>query len=264
MKKYKNNSKGSTIVKILAILLVMAAVSALLSFNPGDTNITKPTTSTTDKPNTELYNVVYLVPSRDWASDGSGYAAWCFGGEGFPAPGHVSGTLNEETGVVEFVVPKGYTQILFIDLKPGTNFNGNWDNKRDQTADLEIPVDGNMYYHQYANEWSSEGTSSEREIVETTEETVVYVQQNGDQYISLYVFSKFNESAEFLYPIDQTGDLDTLVVKFVIPAGYTHCIVVQHSDGNLTWDNVVSQTSDMLIPENNSTFDFNNQTWIVE
>lgn len=262
MKKYKSNSNRFSIVKVLAILFVMAAISALLSFDFVDPN-TNANNSTT-KPNNDSYNVIYLVPSRDWASDGSGYAAWCFGGDGFPAPGHVSGTLNEETGLVEFIVPKGYTQMLFIDLKPGTNFNGNWDNKRDQSGDLEIPVDGNVYYHQYANEWRSEGTSSEPEIVETTEETVVYVQQNGDQYISLYVFSKFNESAEFLYPVDQSGDLYMLVVKFVIPAGYTHCIVVKHNDGNFTWDNVVSQTADMLIPDNNSVFDFNKNTWIEE
>lgn len=249
MKKRKSNSNRKSIVKVLAILFVMAAISALLSFDFVDPN-TNANNSTT-KPNNDSFNVIYLVPSRDWASDGSGYAAWCFGGDGFPAPGHVSGTFDEETGLVEFIVPKGYTQILFIDLKPGTNFNGNWDNKRDQSADLEIPVDGNVYYHQYANEWRSDATSTEPEIVVTTEEKTVMCAADIDLYISMYVFNEFTDQGGF-YTCVQTDIQDNLVVKtFIIPAGFTHCIFVVHTTEDVCWDNVEFQTDDLVIPSDN-------------
>ena len=261
MKKRNSNSNRKSIVKVLAILFVMAAISALLSFDFVDPN-TNANNSTT-KPNNDSFNVIYLVPSRDWASDGSGYVAWCFGGDGFPAPGHASGTFDEETGLVEFIVPKGYTQILFIDLKPGTNFNGNWDNKRDQSADLEIPVDGNVYYHQYANEWRSDATFTEPEIVVTTENKTVMCATLGDSYLTMYVFNKLTGEGNFIGYEQNEYQGGVCVKTFTIPAGYTHCIFVVHTSEDASWDNVQSQTADLVIPSDNKiVYNLNDNLWV--
>lgn len=236
--------------KILIIALVIAAIAALGSLVPSSGG-NKVTTPLNNNSNTVTYKTLYLVPSRDWASDNSSYAVWCFSSTNHPAAGHVSGMDTNGDGIIEFRVPSYYDKVLFIDVNPGTSFNGNWDNKREQTADLLVPTDGNVYYHQYASEWRADGESTEPEIVVTTEPVNVYLVNNTtDGIFSLYVFNKFTGVGSFLELSDQNYDGRDLVRTFEIPAGNTHLIVTKHEiiNGSVNWDNVISQTADLLIP----------------
>lgn len=250
MSRYTKSS-GSLLQKILIIALIIAAIAALGSLLPSSGG-NKATTSSDKNTNKVTYKTLYLVPSRDWASDNSSYAAWCFSSTNHPAAGHVTGIDTNGDGIIEFRVPSYYDNVLFIDVKSGTSFNGNWDNKREQTGDLLVPTDGNVYYHQYASEWRAEGESTEPEIVVTTDPVNVYlVNNNTEQVFRLYVFNKFTGVGSFLELSDQNYDGNVLVRNFEIPAGNTHLIVTKHEliDGAAPgWDNVISQTGDLLIP----------------
>ncbi len=250
MSRYTKSS-GSLLQKILIIALIIAAIAALGSLVPSSGG-KKATTSSDKNTNTVRYNTLYLVPSRDWASDNSSYAAWCFSSTNYPAAGHVSGTDTDGDGVFEFVIPDYYDNVIFIDVNLGTSFSGNWDNKREQTSDLVVPINENVYYHQYASEWRADGESTEPEIVVTTDPVNVYlVNNNTDQVFSLYVFNKYTGVGSFLELSDQNYDGKVLLRNFEIPAGNTHLIVTKHDltdGGTANWDNVISQTGDLLIP----------------
>ena len=250
MSRYTKSS-GSLLQKILIIALIIAAIAAVGSLLPssGGNKVTTPSNNNT---NTVTYKTLYLVPSRDWASDNSAYAAWCFSSTNYPAAGHVSGMDTNGDGIIEFRVPSYYDKVLFIDVKSGTSFNGNWDNKREQTSDLLVPTDGNVYYHQYASEWRADGETTEPEVVVTTEPVNVYlVNNNTEQVFRLYVFNKHTGVGSFLESSDQNYDGRVLSMNFEIPVGNTHLIVTKHdlTEGSTPgWDNVISQTGDLLIP----------------
>ena len=259
MRKYNRKSNGSVFKKILTVFLVIGAVASLGALLGVGNNVDVPNPN---PPVGENFKTVYLVPSRDWSEDSSEYAAWCFGVD-YPAACHIKGSYNEYIGAIEFKVRKEYTQIIFIDVKAGTGFNGNWDNKRSQTEDLILPEDDNVFYHQYANEWRSDATFSEPEIVVTTENKTVMCATLGDTYLSMYIFNKFTGEGNFI-GCEQTDYQAGVCVKtFTIPAGYTHCIFVVHSSEDVSWDNVQSQTADLVIPSDNKIlYNLNDNLWV--
>ena len=250
-KRYKKNNSTSVFMTVITTLLIFAVIggaAAMLRNN--------------EKGNEVEYKTVYLIPSDDWKADSSLYGAWCWSGNGLPAASFVLATDADKDGVYEFKINKEYSGLTFVDLKPDTDQLGvNWDNKRAQTDDLTVPEDDNVYYHQYANEWS---TSSDMLFTVTSEEMYVYL-DCADWTCTVkpvaYYFDKTGKSDAGFLEMTQCGSSQYLVL---IPPGYTHVIFIEYDSNEAvgTWDNIINQTSDLIIPIGEANyFDVSTNEW---
>ncbi|MBQ2784244.1 MAG: starch-binding protein [Alistipes sp.] len=97
--------------------------------------------------------VLYLQPNANWNQANARFAAYFFGnGETW-----VDMTLVEgETNIYAVTVPNGFESVIFCRMNPGAAAN-NWDNKWNQTADLEVPTDGTNLYTVTENTWDKGG-----------------------------------------------------------------------------------------------------------
>ena len=243
-KKFKNSKFfkiASKVCIVLLILGVIGIVASMLDFTWID-NIVK-------KDETPNYVDVHIVPGDNWASDGSSYGAWCWNDSGVPAAAFVLATDEDGDGVHTVRVSSEYSNILFVDLVPGaTELGASWSNKREQTNNLLVPTDDNIYYHIYASEWSN---TSELMFAPTTEEITVYIDADAwDVSVNkpiVYYFDKTGVNEPSFAEMTQCGAHQFL---FTIPLGYTHVIFIEYSDNAFmgSWDNIVHQTADLIIP----------------
>lgn len=97
--------------------------------------------------------VVYLKPNSNWKVDNARFAAYFFGN----GDTWVDATLVEgETDIYAVTVPAGYPNIIFCRMSPTAAAN-NWNNKWNQTADLEVPTDGTNLYTVKEGTWDNGG-----------------------------------------------------------------------------------------------------------
>lgn len=238
----KSHSFLSTVLAVFVAFTAIALVGTMFKVDD---------TPTVDKVELET-STVYFIPSKQWAEDNSSYGVWCWSDNSLPAARFVLATDVDENGVYELEIPTGYTSMLFVDLNQGaTNLGLNWENKRDQTQDMTVPIDDNIYYHQYDNSWSN---SSDLLYSPTTEEVNVAINiYTWDQYQSVYVycFDKFNNTEPVIIP---TAKISDYIYRATIPAGYTHIIFIQYNNYDISegWENILHQTRDLLIPDNNN------------
>lgn len=247
-----NNSKTRNVVMgVAAVLLIVAlcgGAAALFRNN--------------DKSNNMI--TVYVVPSDGWVQDESliGAYVWIDNSNKF-----VLASDEDEDGVYELTFDKKFKSVIFVDLKPDTNNLGlNWANVREQSSDLDVPTDKNVYYHQYVNEWSD---SKEILFNVTTDNVSVKFTRSSTSWAGLnipvmYVFDKTGKCEGTFITMTQCGDY-TYVGD--IPAGYTHVIFLEYDESNQvgTWDGVISQTGDLLIPvDDANVYDLESQSWITE
>ena len=254
-KKFKNSKFfkiASKVCVVLLILGVIGTVASMLDFTWID-NIVK-------KDETPNYVDVHIVPGDNWASDGSSYGAWCWNDSGVPAAAFVLATDEDGDGVHTVRVSSEYSNILFVDLVPGaTELGASWVNKREQTNNLLVPTDDNIYYHIYASEWSN---TSELMFAPTTEEITVYIDADAwDVSVNkpiVYYFDKTGVNEPSFAEMTQCGAHQFL---FTIPLGYTHVIFIEYSDNTYmgSWDEIVYQTADLIIPTGDARY-FNTVT----
>ena len=109
--------------------------------------------------------VLYLQPNANWNVDNARFAAYFFGnGETW-----VNMTLVEgETNIYAVTVPQGYTNVIFCRMNPTATAN-NWDNRWNQTNDLNVPTDGTNLYVVADGAWSN-GNGSWTTYAPATEE----------------------------------------------------------------------------------------------
>ena len=85
----------------------------------------------------------------------------------------------------------------------------------------------------------------------TTSETTVYLDNTAQwatfQKPVVYYFDKTGKNESNFVQMDQYGAHDYIAT---IPAGYTHIVFLEYDEsGTLgSWDNVLNQTSDLIIP----------------
>ncbi len=109
--------------------------------------------STPDTPG-ELANTVYLVPNDAWKADDSFYGVWCWGDSVTGVFALISDANDD--GIYEYEIPEGCNYIIFVDMIPGATDIGNeWVNKREQTSNLSVPTDSNVYYHVSVGNWGT-------------------------------------------------------------------------------------------------------------
>ena len=95
---------------------------------------------------------LYMHPNVEWMTDGARFAAYFFGnGELW-----VDMTDADGDGTYECEIPSGFTNVIFTRMNPGTSEN-NWDNKWNQTADLDVPVGDAICFVLNAGQWDGDG-----------------------------------------------------------------------------------------------------------
>lgn len=116
---------------------------------------------------------LYLKPNANWKKDNARFAAYFFGnGETW-----LSMTLTEgETDIYQVEVPAGYQSVIFCRMNPSSTDN-NWNNKWNQTSDLNIPTNSNTLYTVSEGTWDKGGGNWSKYTLE------------GEPYV------KFNNSA---------------------------------------------------------------------
>lgn len=255
--KRKNKNKiSSVIVTVLVVFALLACLGGLVHLFRNNSSNSIATVSKNQ--------VIYFVPGDDWSADESSYGAWCWNESSMPASKFILGTDDNADGIFEFVIPTDYSSLLFVDLKPGTAQLGlNWENVRAQTTDLVLPTDEKNYYHQYANEWSA---TSDMLFNVTTEEKNVYLDcadwSCGVNPV-VYCFDKTGKAEATYVTMTQCGSSQYVAT---IPAGYTHIIFINFDTEEAvgTWDNIINQTSDLIIPTGEANH-YNTETseWFV-
>ena len=99
-------------------------------------------------PNANPVDKVYVVINSAW-DDGTKMGAWTWPGDQW-----ADFIPTADPNVYEVNVPAGANMIIFVDF---TGSENNWDQKREQTADLAIPdkSDDKIYYHVSNGTWSN-------------------------------------------------------------------------------------------------------------
>lgn len=259
-KKFTNSKFYKIASKVCIVLLILAIVGALasmLDFKWLDNIVKKD-----EAPN---YVDVHIVPGDNWAADGSSYGVWCWNDSGVPAAAFVLASDEDGDGVHTVRVSNEYSNILFVDLVPGaTELGASWVNKREQTNNLLVPTDENIYYHIYASEWAN---TSELMFAPTIEEITVYIDADAwDVTVNkpiAYYFDKTGVNEPSFVEMTQCGAHQFLVT---IPAGYTHVIFIEYSDNTYmgSWDEIVYQTVDLIIPTGDANhFNTESNQWEV-
>lgn len=253
-KKYVKKKKielKSVVVTALSILLVVAALGGLAALFR-DKNVFEKEENT----------IIYLIPSSTWNDDNSNIGAYVWLGD---SNKFVLGSDENEDGIFEFTFDAKYTSVIFVDLKPDTNNVGlNWSNVREQSADLLVPEDDNVYYHQYVNQWSD---TSETLYNVITEPVTVKLDSSGFwaalRTPVVYCFDKTGVKEPVFVEMTQVGNF---LYQTQIPSGYTHVIFLEYGEeGEVgSWDNVLNQTEDLVIPiDTNNLYVVSDCAWIA-
>ena len=150
---------------------------------------------------------IYLKPNSNWTSDGARFAAYFFGnGEKW-----VSMTCYRDFYSVE--VPSGYTKVIFCRMNPSAAAN-NWDNKWNQSGDLNIPTNGNNLFTVPSDAWDGSTTSWSKH---TPADQVVYLKptdlwnKDGARFAA-YAFNGCNNEWIDLDEIGCAGEYYTCTI----------------------------------------------------
>lgn len=100
---------------------------------------------------------LYLKPNANWMADGARFAAYLWA-DGVNAVWYDMTLVEGETDIYEFTLPEGYDKLIFCRMNPGTTAN-DWNNKWNQTGDLNVPTDGKNLFTLAANVWDNATTT---------------------------------------------------------------------------------------------------------
>ena len=96
---------------------------------------------------------LYLTPNANWKIDNARFAAYFFGnGEKWVSMTKVAG----ETDLYEVEAPAGYPSVIFCRMNPSASAN-NWNNKWNQTSDLQVPTNTQNHYTVKEGTWDKGG-----------------------------------------------------------------------------------------------------------
>lgn len=151
----------------------------------------------------------------------------------------------------EKLVPDKNKNIIFVRMNPN-NSNLNWDQKWNQTGDLDMPTDGANFFSLDDNEWSKGSWSTIYDDSKWTiynpnlneEEQIVYLKPTGywNNDNPTFVAHVWNNSSNEDIPMTAVG---SEYYTCIIPEGYHSILFFRKStDGKDIWN----QTSDLTIP----------------
>lgn len=130
----------------------------------------------------EPQTTVYMKPSNTWKDSGKTFVAWIWadGGEGK----WYSLSDSDSDGIYEVAFPANLNKIIFV-LMNGEN---DWNNKVDQTANLDVPTDSHNAYVIYSTEWTTLSDAKNFTEPEKVCKLVVKVNKEIDWY-DKYLYS---------------------------------------------------------------------------
>ena len=124
-------------MKIIKKLFLVALSAGLLSV-PSQLKEVEAATPTT----------LYLKPNSNWTQASARFAAYFFGnGEKW-----ISMTDSDGDSIYEVATPAGFSKVIFCRMNPSASAN-NWNNKWNQTGDLNIPTDGKNLFTIPSGSW---------------------------------------------------------------------------------------------------------------
>ena len=201
---------------------------------------------------------VYLVPNINWHDGGAWFAAYFYGN------GEKWVKLEEKennTNIFMCEVPEGFTNVIFCRMNAGdTDISKGWTIKWNQTDDLNIPNDENMYY--YIEGWDK-GTKSKWDTEGFCETYFnangkLYLfptgswKQNNERYAAYFFESGKSDSWYSLTSLTGCSYFDG-AYELTPPQGYTNVIFCRMS-GTTTennWDNKWDQSGDLKVTDGN-------------
>jgi hypothetical protein len=197
---------------------------------------------------------LYLVPGA-WA-DGSLIGAWVWatGANG----SWVSVLDTDADGIYEVVVPTGCNNIIFVDFVSGAT-SMDWSNKKNQTGDMSVPTDGNIYYHANAAMW--------KDNAEVEADAVAVYTVAGAAELCGTAWDTTNLANDMEY--DATTGVYTKVYTGVAAGSYEFKIVQDHS-WDVNWGQGGQNGANFVVDVPNAggtvtiTFDGTNVTYTVE
>lgn len=168
-----------------------------------------PTIAPTTQPTTTAptdNNTVYLKPNSNWTSDNAWFAIYVYNG-GSGAWAQMSSAGN---GYYKAEIPDGsWTNIIFCRMNPAST-SLSWDNRWNQTSDLNIPTGDNKCYTIAEGAWS-EGDGSWGAIpalAKSASYSLLKATSSGDKY-----YYKIAENAS---ATDETYFYDSKVYYVVV------------------------------------------------
>ena len=104
-----------------------------------------------DKPWEPAADQLVFEPHDNWTQANARFAAYFFGTAGEAWSGMT--VVPGKPGIYYTTKPAGaFEKVIFCRMNPSASAN-NWNNKWNQTGDLEIPTDGKNYYRLTGGEW---------------------------------------------------------------------------------------------------------------
>ena len=125
--------------------------------NP-ELKIQKATFVTENEVKWDYNNFIYLKPNSNWKADGARFAA-AFLNSDKTQTVWVSMTSIEKNTTYGCAIPNGTWEYVIFCRMNGSTTENNWDNKWDQTNDLDIQTNGNNLYTIANGAWSNDGGS---------------------------------------------------------------------------------------------------------
>ena len=196
---------------------------------------------------------IYLN-AESWGYSEARYAAYFFD----PAKWVDMKKVDGETFIYEVDVPAGYTKVIFVRMNGGTTEN-NWDNKWNQTGNLDIPTDGrNIFKPDDWNEKTTTWSTYTPPVTHTfTKNSTLYIDfraitdKKGANYpkagsvgidysanaggtvipVTFTADVKWAEGAEFM----KTEKGDWASIPFKAPAAGQNCAQVAADGKSYTW-----------------------------
>lgn len=96
---------------------------------------------------------VYLKPNENWLQGNARFAIYFFGN----GDGWADLTDSNGDGIYEGEVPAGYTKVIFCRMNPDAAEN-NWNNKWNQSQDLDVPTDNTNCFYVADGSWDKQGS----------------------------------------------------------------------------------------------------------
>ena len=156
---------------------------------------------------------LFLKPNSNWTQANARFAAYFFGN----GTEWISMTDSNKDGIYAVQKPsKTYPNVIFCRMNPSASAN-NWDNKWNQTGDLEIPTDGKNLFTVPSGSWDGSTTSWSKHTpvehqdawTEVTEEITSYwFGKNGSDKISDWVTGYSNNAGNDNITVDTTKTYD--------------------------------------------------------
>lgn len=110
------------------------------AYASGSTETPTPETPETENPEHEVQSMKLYLDPWQWTSDNAVISAYFFGGPS----GDQWVSMTKEGNYYVCEIPEGYTSVIFVRLNPAGAAN-NWDSKWNQTIDLTITSDKNLF-----------------------------------------------------------------------------------------------------------------------